>query len=93
MPVVKTSSKGQIVIPLEIRKKLGIKPGQRVNLTLVGDKAFITPLPDDPIRALRGLLKGEPSMAQDLLEDRKREVAGEEEDIARLIRGSVLDPG
>jgi len=93
VPVVKTSSKGQIVIPLEIRKKLGIKPGQRVNLTLVGDKAFITPLPDDPIRALRGLLKGEPSMAQDLLEDRKREVAGEEEDIARLIRGSVLDPG
>ena len=35
MSVVKTSSKGQIVIPVEIRRKLGIKPGQRVTLTLI----------------------------------------------------------
>lgn len=46
MPVVKTSSKGQLVIPVEIRKKLGIKPGRKVNLTLVDGKAMITPLPE-----------------------------------------------
>lgn len=61
------SSKGQVVIPAEIRKKLEIKPGQRVNLTLVDDKAVIMPLPEDLIKALRGILKGKSSMAQALL--------------------------
>ncbi|MFP3869850.1 MAG: AbrB/MazE/SpoVT family DNA-binding domain-containing protein [Syntrophobacteria bacterium] len=79
MPIVKTSTKGQIVIPAEIRRKLGIKPGQKVNLTLEGDKAVITPLPEDPIRALRGILKGQPSMAQGLLLDRREEVKREEQ--------------
>jgi len=92
MPVVKTSSKGQVVIPVNIRKKLGIKPGQKVNLTLVGDKAVITPLPEDPIKALRGLLKGKPSMAKALLADRKKEVEREKKISARLLRGSRLDP-
>jgi len=91
MPVVKTSSKGQVVIPVNIRKKLGIKPGQKVNLTLVGDKAVITPLPEDPIKALRGLLKGKPSMSKALLADRKKEVEREKKISARLLRGPRLD--
>jgi AbrB family looped-hinge helix DNA binding protein len=72
MPIVKTSAKGQIVIPAAIRKKLKIKHGQKVNLTLVEDNAVITPLPEDPIKSLRGILKGRPSMTKALLEDRKR---------------------
>lgn len=93
MPIVKTSSKGQIVIPAKIRKKLGIKPGQLVNLTVVEDKAFITPIPEDPIRALRGILKGKPSMAQALVEERKEEVKREEEIAARFLRHSGVDAG
>jgi AbrB family looped-hinge helix DNA binding protein len=50
MPVVKTSAKGQIVIPKEIREKLGITPGKRILLRLVDEHAEITPLPDDPIK-------------------------------------------
>lgn len=92
MPIVKTSAKGQIVIPAAIRKKLKIKPGQKVNLTLVEDKAVITPLPEDPIKSLRGILKGKPSMTRALLEDRKKEVEREEKDIARLLRRSRLAP-
>ena len=91
MPVVKTSSKGQVVIPVNIRKKLGIKPGQKVNLNLVGDKAVITSHPEDPIKALRGLLKGKPSMTKALLADRKKEVEREKKISARLLRGSRLD--
>jgi AbrB family looped-hinge helix DNA binding protein len=91
MPVVKTSSKGQIVIPVEIRKKLGIRPGQKVNLSLVGDKAVITPLPEDPIKALRGALKGRPSMTKALLAERKKEMEREKKIGARLLRGSRLD--
>ena len=91
MPVVKTSLKGQIVIPVEIRKKLGIKPGQKVNLTIVGDKAVITPLPEDPIKALRGSLKGRLSLTKELLRERKEELKREEKITARLLRRSGLD--
>ena len=91
MPVVKTSSKGQIVIPAKIREKLGIKPGQLVNLTLEGEKAVITPLPEDPIKALRGALKGKPSMTEALLNDRKEERKREEKITARLLRRSSVD--
>ena len=91
MPVVKTSSKGQIVIPVEIRKKLNIEPGQMVRLTLEGDKAVITALPQDPIKALRGALKGKPSMAKALLDERKEERKHEEKVAARFLRGSRVD--
>ena len=91
MTIVKTSSKGQIVIPVKIRNKLGIKPGQRVALTLVNDKAVIEPLPEDPIKALRGILKGQPSMTKALLKDRKEEIEREEKVTAGLLRGSGMD--
>lgn len=91
MNIVKTSSKGQIVIPAEIRKKLGIKPGQKVALTLVEDKAVIEPLPEDPIKALRGIVKGKPSMTKALLKDRKEEIEREKKIIAGLLRRSGMD--
>ena len=82
MTVVKTSSKGQVVIPVEIRDKLGIKPGQMVNLTLDGEKVVITPLPEDPIKALRGSLKGKPSLTKALLKERKEERKREERHVS-----------
>jgi len=73
MPIVKTSSKGQIVIPKEIRKKLGITPGKKVLFRIVGKHAEITPLPEDSIKAMRGILKGGRSLAKELLAERKRD--------------------
>ena len=73
MPIVKTSTKGQIVIPKEIREKLGITPGQRVLFHIVDKHAEIIPLPDDIIKALRGILKGGPSLTKELLAERKRD--------------------
>jgi AbrB family looped-hinge helix DNA binding protein len=37
MPIVKTHAKGQIIMPKEIRDKLGIKPGTAVSVKLVDD--------------------------------------------------------
>lgn len=91
MPIVTTSSKGQIVIPAAIRNKLGIKPGQKVKVTLVEDKAVLTALPEDPIQALRGIVKGKPSMTEALLKDRRKERDREEKNTARLFRHSRLD--
>jgi len=73
MPIVKTSVKGQIVIPKEIREKLGITPGTRILLRVVENRAEITTLPDDPVRAMRGLLKGGKSLADELLAERKKD--------------------
>jgi AbrB family looped-hinge helix DNA binding protein len=74
MPVVKTHAKGQIIMPKDVRDKLGIKPGTSLSVTLVDDHVEIRPLPDDPIEFLTGIFKDYPrSMAGELLEERKKD--------------------
>ncbi|MFZ2447076.1 MAG: AbrB/MazE/SpoVT family DNA-binding domain-containing protein [Syntrophobacteraceae bacterium] len=73
MPIVKTSSKGQIVIPKQIREKLGIGPGKKVLLRLVGNHAEIVPLPDEPVKAMRGMLRSDTSLAEELLGERRKD--------------------
>ena len=73
MQIVKASAKGQIVIPKEIREKLGITPGKRILLRMVNEHAEITPLPDDPIKEMRGILKGGKSLAKELIAERKKD--------------------
>jgi AbrB family looped-hinge helix DNA binding protein len=74
MPIVKTHAKGQIIIPKEIRNRLGIKPGKELSIKLVNDHVEIRPLPDDPIEFLTGIFKEYPkSMAGELLEERKKD--------------------
>jgi AbrB family looped-hinge helix DNA binding protein len=73
MSIVRTSSKGQIVIPKQIREKLGIVPGKRVLFRLVGNHAEIVPLPDDPVKAMRGMLRSDTSLAEELLKERRKD--------------------
>ena len=86
MPVVKTLAKGQVVIPKDIRKELGIKPGTKLHIRVEGKEVVLFPLPDDPIRALRGAVKGGPSLTKALLEDRKEDLEREEKKFARFLR-------
>ncbi len=43
MSAVLISTKGQIVLPVSVRKALGLQPGMRVNVKLDGKGARITP--------------------------------------------------
>jgi len=72
MPIVKTYAKGQIILPKNIRDRLGIKPGKMLSVKLVKNHIEIRPLPDDPIDYLTGVFKDHPvSMADELLKERK----------------------
>jgi AbrB family looped-hinge helix DNA binding protein len=50
------SSKGQVVIPASIRKKLRIKGGTRVSVNERDGEITLTPNPYDALLALRGCL-------------------------------------
>lgn len=56
MTQVTVSRKFQIVLPRQIRKKLGLRPGQ--NITLLERAGIITAIPDQPLEKFRGILKG-----------------------------------
>ncbi len=59
MHTVIVSSKYQVVIPKEIREKLEIKVGQRLQLVEYEDRIEFIPQRD--IKTMRGFLKGLPS--------------------------------
>ena len=73
MTIVTSTVKGQIVIPADIRGKFKIKKGTRVNVYEDGNKIIVEPLPDDPIKQGRGMLKTRGRILKALMADRKRE--------------------
>jgi AbrB family looped-hinge helix DNA binding protein len=74
MHTVTTLAKGQIVIPVELRKQLSIEPGSVLEIRLAGDHPELYPLPPDPIAAFRGSLKKDTSLASELIEAHRDEV-------------------
>ena len=45
MSAVLISTKGQIVLPVAVRRALGLKPGMRVKVEVDGKSARLTPAP------------------------------------------------
>lgn len=56
MDTVTVSPKFQVVIPREVRKALGIEPGQKVQVIRYEDRIELIPM--RPIREMRGFLEG-----------------------------------
>ncbi len=57
-------SKGQIVIPKEIRKQLGLMPGDIVEVKAVGKGITIQPLRKSQTEEIRGIVKGRLSLEE-----------------------------
>ncbi|MBW1725645.1 MAG: AbrB/MazE/SpoVT family DNA-binding domain-containing protein [Deltaproteobacteria bacterium] len=73
MPIVTTSSRGQIVIPKEIRKKLKIVPGKKLSIKIQNDHVCLTPLPDDPVDYFCGIFEEKDSLTQALMDQRQKD--------------------
>lgn len=56
MATVTISPKYQVVIPKYIREKLSLKPGQKVQAIVYGDRIELIPI--RPVKEMRGFLKG-----------------------------------
>jgi len=59
MAKTRVSPKYQVVIPKEIREGLALKPGQDLQVIRKGNVIML--VPDRPISAFRGILRGLPT--------------------------------
>lgn len=66
--------KGQIVIPAEVRRRLGIKGGTRLNVDVDEEtgRIILTPVTEGFIRTLYGRHKGK-ALLKTLAQEKKRE--------------------
>ena len=71
MPTVRTLAKGQIVIPADLRKKYHIEQGTELQIMEYGGIIYLIPPAADPIKAAQGFLPSKPSLAGQLLRERR----------------------
>lgn len=77
------SKKGQLLIPKYYRDKSGIKPGSKVALTAEPHRLIVSMLPEDPVVAACGFLKGGPSLIAALRKEHQLENEKEKKKIRR----------
>lgn len=72
MDSARVTTRGLIVIPLRIRRKLGIKPGTKVCFMERGKEIVFQPITKEYIRSVYGMLRSTTSVTDELLHERKR---------------------
>lgn len=84
---VRFTTKGQVVIPMWLRKQFHIENGTRAIVTTTNEGILLRPVTPVTIRKLRGLLKrkpGDKSLAQQWAEYKAEEKSIEEAKDARV---------
>jgi AbrB family looped-hinge helix DNA binding protein len=71
--ITTVSTKGQFVIPSDMRSALGIKPGTRICVTHDGTRIILEPVTADLVDKTRGMLKGKAHLAERLRRKWRRE--------------------
>lgn len=74
---VKMSTKGWVVIPATLRKKYNLEPGADLHVVDYGGILALVPASENPIEDAAGMLKGETSLTQALLEEHRKEIENE----------------
>lgn len=65
--------KGQIVVPVKIRRRFGIKKGTKIAFIEQNGKLMIQPLDKGYFESMAGILGTEGKMLKSLMEDKKKE--------------------
>ena len=73
MDVVKATVKGQILIPVSLRRKYQIERGTPLRIYGRRNRIILEPIVQDPVEEGRGMLKTKGRILKSLIEDRKRE--------------------
>ncbi|MBC7099825.1 AbrB/MazE/SpoVT family DNA-binding domain-containing protein [Candidatus Bipolaricaulota bacterium] len=60
MAVTSVSAKGQVVIPKKVREVLGLKPGDKLLVSVEGEAIILKPLREKDITRLWGKYRGIP---------------------------------
>ena len=72
------TSKGQLVVPVRLRRKYGISRGTRVRFLDRDGELVMQPITAAYIRSIRGLLESKTSVTRELLAERARDRARED---------------
>lgn len=75
---VRASSKGQIVLPAEIRRKYHLEQGTRLRLVDMGTHVSLFPVREDPVGEFFGMLRDGASLTRGLERERRRELEDED---------------
>lgn len=86
METASVTSKGQLVIPVRLRRKYRIEPGTKILFVERDHEILIQPVTKEYVRSVCGLFKSETSATQMLLKERAKDKEREEVKFAR--RGS-----
>ena len=71
---------GQVVIPEEMRERVGLRPGDRVSLRCDGDSVSVRRVCD--VRSLIGIFADGPSLTEALMAERRADLEREEARLA-----------
>ncbi|HLF19060.1 MAG TPA: AbrB/MazE/SpoVT family DNA-binding domain-containing protein [Candidatus Omnitrophota bacterium] len=83
MVTTTVTTKGQIVIPSRIRRKLKIKRGTRLSIEEKGDQIILQPLTEDYFEKMAGILNTKGKGVKALLEERAKEKEREDKKWSR----------
>ena len=73
MPTATVTAKGQVAIPVRIRRRLGIEKGTRLYIEERDDEIVLRPLTPEYLDRMAGVLRGSDSLSGKLLDERQAE--------------------
>lgn len=87
MPAATLTSKGQITIPVEVRRKLGLRPGDRVDFVIERSHEVVLRPKKAPLTSLLGILRRKGVKAASVEEMQESIVSRAAEDCDRIGAG------